>query len=92
MFRDTNEAKEAILEFTNAQIASDAHLYFQKAYEEALSNGDIKEGDSVEIDLHVTSNSEINQKTSAFIQDSINEACKTTQLAGKIKINLKLKN
>lgn len=66
----------------------EARECFVRAYEDALKAGDIQADDRIEIEMHAASDTEQNQKTAIFIQNSIEKACEGTALAGRIKIML----
>ena len=95
-YRDSDGAKKALCEFYGTDDIKDitgfdkeeASRYFQKAYDEAVKNGDLKPSDKVQIDMHLTTDSEGLKRALAFIQESINAATEGTDLENKITIKL----
>jgi oligopeptide transport system substrate-binding protein len=61
---------------------------FQQAYEEAVESGLMSATDTIQLDYHVYSDTTNNQNRVNFLQSSISEATKGTDLEGKITINL----
>ncbi|MCC8064304.1 MAG: hypothetical protein LIO70_04345, partial [Clostridiales bacterium] len=61
---------------------------FESAYAQAIESGLMSEGDRVELDYHVYSDTENNQNRVNFLQSSIEAATEGTSLEGKITINL----
>lgn len=95
LYRDTPQAIAAICDFYGAETEEDvtgfdrdaSRALFQKAYDQALADGNIKSGDKVQLDFH-TYNAEASQmRRVSFLQDSINQATEGTDLANKIVIN-----
>jgi ABC-type oligopeptide transport system substrate-binding subunit len=65
-----------------------AAVLFQQAYEEAIESGLMSATDTIQLDYHVYSDTTNNQNRVNFLQSSITEATKGTDLEGKITINL----
>lgn len=94
LYRDTPEAKAAMMEFYGTDSYEDitgydieqARSYFEKAYEELLDAGDIRPGDRFYIDFHTFSSDDSYMKTVAYIQDAVDTATKGTQFEGRVKI------
>lgn len=95
LYRDTPQAKKALCEFYGTSSVEDITGYnreeaascFQKAYDAAIAAGDLKATDKIQIDYHIYSESDINKRTVAFLQEAINSAAKGTSLEGKVIIN-----
>ena len=96
LYRDTEQAKQVLMEVYGTESIEDitgydvieAKKYFQTAYDEEKAAGYIKDSDKVQIDYHVYSASEGNQRRVSFLQDSINEATKGTGFENKVTIKL----
>lgn len=94
-YRDTESAKKILCDFYGMNSVEDitgynkeeASKYFQKAYDKAVENGDLKPSDKIQIDYHIYSESDVNKRSVAFLQEALDEAAKGTSLEGKIKIN-----
>ncbi|MCR5764109.1 MAG: hypothetical protein K6G00_12080 [Treponema sp.] len=93
-YRESEQAKKMLCDFYETSSISDitgfnkekAKEYFQKAYEQALKNGDLKASDKVQIDLHMTVDNESLKRACAFIQESINNATEGTDLENKVNL------
>ncbi|MBR1911239.1 MAG: hypothetical protein IJ828_02665 [Treponema sp.] len=93
-YRETPQAQESLCEFYGTERFADitgynkdeAKRYFQKAYDEAVKNGDLKSSDKVQIDLHITTDNEGIKRMVAFLQESINNATQGTDLENKVTI------
>lgn len=93
-YRDSEPAKQILCDFYETTNITDitgynkdkAREYFQKAYDQALKNGDIKPTDKVQIDIHMTVDNEGLKRAVAFLQESINNATQGTDLENKVNI------
>jgi len=83
LFYDVNEESE--INTYNKALAADL---FDSAYRIAAEAGDIKEGDTVELEFLVYNSDAAYSKIVNFVADSINEASKGTALEGRIKFKL----
>lgn len=93
LYRDSDQAKQALCnaygvsdesEITGYDKTKAAELY-TKAYEDAIAAGDLKEGDTVQINFHMYQSDDSYKKIFNFIQDAAAEAAKGTPFEGKIK-------
>ena len=94
LYRNTNQAKEALCRFYGTKTVEDitgydkaeAARYFRKAYDACLKSGNIKSGDKVEIDYHSYNAEDNNMRIVNFLQDAVNAATVGTSLAGRIVV------
>ncbi len=84
-YRKTDGAKSVLEKITRAD---DAKACLEKSYAEALEDGLIHEGDIVELEMHVDSDTPVNRMTADFIRDSISKAAEGTVLENRIEIVL----
>ncbi len=96
-YRDTEQAKAVLCEVYDSENydtlsgynVKEASELLEKAYQEALAAGDIKETDKVVLDFNVSVSSDANQKAINFLNDAIIAAAVGTSLEGRISIELK---
>ncbi len=96
LFRNSEYAIEALCELYGVTEESQITGYdkeaaaelFESAYAQAIESGLMSEGDRIELDYHVYSDTENNQNRVNFLQSSIEAATEGTSLEGKITINL----
>lgn len=95
LYRDIPQARQALCDFYGTEDEDDitgfdretAKKLFQKAYDKALADGNISEGDKVVLDFH-TYNAEPHQmRRVSFLQEAINQATVGTSLENRITIN-----
>lgn len=96
VYRNTEQAKQALCdlygmdnvdEITGYDLEA-ASALFQSAYEQAVAEGLMSETDTVQIDYHAYGSDAIYQSQSDFFMNSIQAACKGTDLEGKVTINM----
>lgn len=95
-YRDTEQAKQALMETYDATDADDITGYnkteaselFKKAYETALADGLIKDTDKVELEFLTYDSDEVYVKVVNYMQDSINAATAGTPLEGRVNIKM----
>lgn len=66
----------------------EAAALLQSAYDQCYADGNISDGDIVEIDYHVYGSNSTYQKMVDFIQDALLSAAEGTSLEDRIKVNL----
>lgn len=95
LYRDTEPAKQALLNHYNASSLEDVTGYdlvearrlFQKAYDDEVKAGYLKSTDRIEFDIHIYANSEAYMRRVNFLQDALNKATEGTSLEGKVSLN-----
>ena len=93
-YRDTPEAVQALLDFYGTETEADitgydrdaARTLFQRAYDAALSDGNILPTDIVQLDFHTYNADPTQMRRIAFLQDAVNRASAGTSLEGRITI------
>ncbi|MGN0379132.1 MAG: ABC transporter substrate-binding protein [Butyrivibrio sp.] len=96
-YRSTKQAQDVLCKVYDTENISDLTGYnvqeaaelFDKAYEEALAAGDIKDTDKIVLDFGAQTASDTMQKSLNFFQDALNAATKGTKLEGRVTIQLK---
>jgi len=96
LYRDSEYAEAALCKVYGVENADDitgydpeaAAVLFQAAYDQAVADGNIKDTDRVELDMHVYGSDATYQKLVDFLQDAINNATVGTSLEGKVTIKL----
>ena len=96
LYRNTEQAKQALMDFYGASTIEDitgydvakAREYFQKAYDEEIAAGYLNPSDKIQIDMHLYGSDEGYQRRVSFLQDAVSKASEGTGLEGKITIKL----
>ncbi|MBO5197145.1 MAG: hypothetical protein J6B85_01300 [Lachnospiraceae bacterium] len=94
LYRDSELAKQALCEAYGVSDESEitgfdkvqAAALYTKAYNDAIAAGDLKEGDTVQINFHMYKSDDAYKKMFNFIEAGILEAAKGTPFEGKIKL------
>ena len=94
-YRDTPQAKQALCQFYETQTVEDitgynlkeAKVHFQKAYDSAVKNGDLKPNDKIVIDLHTYNADDSVTKLVDFMNSVVQDGTSGTSLEGKVSIN-----
>ncbi|MEG0972724.1 MAG: ABC transporter substrate-binding protein [Lachnospiraceae bacterium] len=96
LYRNSDNAKQALCKIYDAQTEEDITGYdvkaasklLQSAYDACKKDGNISDSDKVEIDFHVYGSDDTYVRLVDFLQDALNEIAKGTDLDKKIKVNL----
>lgn len=96
LYRNTPQAEQALCNYYGVDSADQITGYDKEkaaelitnAYNVALANGDIKEGDTVELEFLVYASDDAYVKIVTFIQDAFTAAAVGTPLEGKINVKM----
>lgn len=95
-YRDSKYAQQALCDVYGVSSVSEITGYdkeaaaalFQSAYDQCLADGNISDGDTVEIEYHVYGSEARYQKMVDFVQNAMNEATVGTSLENRISVVL----
>lgn len=95
-YRDTEGAQQVLCDVYGVSDINDltgydkdaASAYLQSAYDACYADGNIADGDTVEIEYHVYGTETRYQKMVDYIQNALDEAAVGTSLEGRITVTL----